>query len=1085
MLDILRERLTAFRAAYYRVQIMRGLLLSIGWSVLLFILFSLTEGIFWWEVPVRRILWLVWVGGTFLLLGRWVLYPLLQYGFRLRGYLSDEEAARWIGRRLPEVRDKLLNALQLSRQDPYLNAAIALAIEERMRQLAVIPWELSLPSSQIRRYAWLLLGVLGIGTVLWFSSPTLFQGGARRFLQPNRAFARPLPFTLHVEGLKAHYRKGDPLHLILHLEGEKLPAVLSVFTENGPLPVERLSAVRYEVRLPALQESFTLQIAAGNTLLRHIPVRVLNPPLLRDLHFICVYPGYTGLRPDTFTQPVIRALRGSTIRVSFHVESERPCTIRAEGFPLTQEGIRWQGAFLIGESRTYSIYISDDLFVDSFNVIVEGYPDLYPSVQLFSEWFNGETWEQRLRVRLMDDYGFSRGVLWYRITESTTPGRSQERFQSVPLRIAGAAIQELSFHQNWRALGIQPGDKVEYYVEVWDNDVITGPKSSRSITYTLEPMDDAGRQEVFAQLQDSLFREIQALQRELAKLLTEKELFNTSQKATQLSERFRTLRSELRSLQRLAAEQQLFTPELLRQMEQLQKLLESIDPQKPEQLLMQMQPPTDSLRMTQLQEELRRAYEEWQEKLARMEALLPPYQQQRKLEQLMTRLAELAEQQRQLSQLADSLQKGAQDIQSRIQTEARTIQQSVDSLQGEIAPGMLRDSLGKASQHLREAMKHMQQAQEDMQQGASPRQSQEKAADALEQALQAMDAGMQQSEEEKEAEEYEALRLLLKGILSLSFRQEQARKKAQEASGFTSVAQPLIAEQTLIRRDYQQVHDSLFALARRSPAIEEPILDLLREIDRYFGGINFADAELLIRRQQYVLQGLNRLANLMTELLAQLEENQQNRQQRGGGACQRPFRVRRKSPSPQGSPSQGRQGQRPAPQPSQRSAPAPSLQQLQKQLNDALQQAISPNPSAESPGGLSPEERARLSAQQELIRLRLQEMLRQNPGEAGQLQSLIEEMQKAEKDLLIGNITRERLMRQQAILTRLLEYERSQQERELDQSRESRTAQQFFQRTTGTYPVPDIRSAPAHPMPALWLYQPFYQSLIEAYFRQP
>jgi hypothetical protein len=30
-----------------------------------------------------------------------VLWPILQYGLKLRGYLSDEEAARWIGRHFP------------------------------------------------------------------------------------------------------------------------------------------------------------------------------------------------------------------------------------------------------------------------------------------------------------------------------------------------------------------------------------------------------------------------------------------------------------------------------------------------------------------------------------------------------------------------------------------------------------------------------------------------------------------------------------------------------------------------------------------------------------------------------------------------------------------------------------------------------------------------------------------------------------------------------------------------------------------------------------------------------------------------
>ncbi|MCS6895456.1 MAG: hypothetical protein NZZ60_04825 [Bacteroidia bacterium] len=1082
MISSLRERLIAFRAAYYRVQIVRGLLLVLLWSGLMFMLFSLTEGIFWWDVPVRRFMWIIWLGGALIWLSWQVIFPLLQYGFKLRGYLSDEEAARWIGQRIPEVRDKLLNALQLAQQTPSINSAIALAIEERMRQLSIIPWEIALPHREVKRYALFLLGLIGLGGLLWVGSPHLFRQGAHRFLRPNQAFARPLPFTLHIEGLKSPYRQGETLTLRLYLSGEKLPTTLSAYTEAGPLSLEKNSIREYGLSIPNLHKSFTLNIEANGQILRSLPIEVLHPPMIKDFTIICQYPPYTRMGTDTFSQPAVRALRGSVLLVSFSIENERPYELRAQGFSLSNQREGWNGMITVRGDTFYKVQISDAFFAESLLIQVESYPDLHPSVQLFAEWFNPDTWEQQLKLRLMDDYGFTRAVLWYRIVEGTAPGRGQAQFSSIPLPISSDATQEASFRQDWRKVGVQPGDKVEYYVEVWDNDAIAGPKSSRSITYTLEPMNDVGRQEVFSELQDSLFQQLSAIRREIQSLLAEKDIAQNAQKATQLSEQFRAIRSELRSLQRLAAEQQLFTPELLRQMEQLQKLLESTDPQKPEQLLMKT-PLRDTSHLDQTLEELRRAFEEWQEKLARMEALLPQYQQRRDIEQLMTRLAEIAEQQRQLSQLSDSARKGTENLQSRIEAQTQQLRREVDSLRGRLGSGPMKDSLGSASEALREASEQMQKALENMQQGASPQSAQQKAADALDRALQAMDSGMQQSSAEEEAEEYEALRLLLKGILSLSFRQEQARKKAQEASSFTAAAQPLINEQTNIRRDYRQIHDSLFAIAKRSPAVEEPILDLLREIERYFQNMTFSESELLIRRQQYILQGLNRLANLMTELLAQLEESQRNQQQQGGGACRKPFKVRRKSPSAQATPSQGRQGQRPTPQPSQKNAQMPSPHQLQQQLNDALEKAMTPNPSAETPGGLTPDERARLSAQQEQIRLRLQELIRQNPGDAGKLQSLIEEMQKAEKDLLIGAITRERLMRQQAILTRLLEYERSQQERELDMTRESRTAQQFFQRTTGSYPTPEINAFSPRPTPALWLYQPTYQRLIEAYFK--
>lgn len=1091
MASSLRERLVAFRAAYYRVRMARGLLLAGILSGVVFVFFSLTEGLFWWTVPVRSLLWGVWVAGTAFLLGWGVVYPLLQYGFRLRGYFSDEEAARWIGRRLPEVQDKLLNALQLSQHDTSENAAIALAIEERMRRLSVIPWERTLPKADLRRYAALLFVVVVGTALLWMASPSFFRAGALRFLKPHQAFARPLPYQLVIEGLKPFYKRGEPLVLRFTLQGERLPKDVFVSTDKGPLPLIQEAAHRYVLRAGTLQESFVLRLETAEGLLREIPIRVLQPPAITHLAVTCLYPAYTRQKPDTLFQPTVRVLKGTRLQVMLEVaETGRRYHLGGEKVSWRfLGGGRWEGHLAAFESGFYPVVVWDSLFRDSLFLRVEVYPDGYPSVQLFSDWLNPESWMQGIRLRLMDDYGFSRAVLWYRIVEGLTPARAQESFRAYPLPIAGDALQERRFTLDWRQWGVQPGEKVEYYVEAWDNDAVSGPKSSRSLLYTLEPQDDQARQQVFASLQDSLIGELEKLSRELQALLSRSDMSAAARRATELSERFRELRSELRSLERLAAEQRLYTPELLEEMRRLQQLLEEMNPQKPEQLLSELQqiPPTDSLRMEQLQQELEKAFQEWQEKLRRWEALVSPYQFERKLEELMTRLSEVAERQARMADLPDSLQRtgATQALQSHLQEETEQLHRQIDSLQKN-ASGVLRDSMERAEAHLQQAIQSMQEALQKMQSSNdSPQESQKKAAESLEKALEAMDQGNQEAQSAEEAEEYEALHLLLKGILTLSFRQEALRSKAQANRNIASALETIFSQQQALRRDYQQVRDSLYALAHRSPVIEEAILDLLRDMDRYFQGLSLQEPVLLVRRQQYILQGLNRLANLLTELLAQLEQNQRDRQQ-AGGACQRPFRVRRKGA--QGKPSSNT-GNQPPSQAGQRSSSRskagnqPSLQQLQRQLNEALERALSPNPGAENPGGLSPEERARLSAQQELIRLQLLERLRHSPGDAAQLQSLLEEMQKAEKELLGGQLTRERLFRQQQILTRLLDYERSERERELSPERESRTAQQFFQRTVGVYPRPQISPSSVTSMSPVWLYRPLYQQLIENYLR--
>jgi hypothetical protein len=89
----------------------------------------------------------------------------------------------------------------------------------------------------------------------------------------------------------------------------------------------------------------------------------------------------------------------------------------------------------------------------------------------------------------------------------------------------------------------------------------------------------------------------------------------------------------------------------------------------------------------------------------------------------------------------------------------------------------------------------------------------------------------------------------------------------------------------------------------------------------------------------------------------------------------------------------------------------------------------------------SSEQFAKMAAQQEALRRQMQSMMEklknkgQNPG--GDLANLMEE---TEKDLVNKQLTNETMRRQEQILTRLLESEKAEQEREQDEKRKSNEA---------------------------------------------
>lgn len=130
-----------------------------------------------------------------------------------------------------------------------------------------------------------------------------------------------------------------------------------------------------------------------------------------------------------------------------------------------------------------------------------------------------------------------------------------------------------------------------------------------------------------------------------------------------------------------------------------------------------------------------------------------------------------------------------------------------------------------------------------------------------------------------------------------------------------------------------------------------------------------------------------------------------------------------------------------------------SMKDLQQQLNQQMQQLQQSmgkpgEDGMQQPGGQSMSEQfARMAAQQEALRRQMQQYLEELRSETGtsdgNLSKAIEEIEQTEKDLVHKRITNETLMRQERIMTRLLESERAEMEREKKEERESRTAQDY------------------------------------------
>ena len=352
----------------------------------------------------------------------------------------------------------------------------------------------------------------------------------------------------------------------------------------------------------------------------------------------------------------------------------------------------------------------------------------------------------------------------------------------------------------------------------------------------------------------------------------------------------------------------------------------------------------------------------------------------------------------------------------------------------------------------------------------------------MENMAQKMGAMMEQMQQEAQGEDIDALRQIVDNLLTLSFDQEKLMLSVKGTNRNDPKYTELVREQLKLKDDSKLIEDSLYALSKRVPQIETIVNREIRSVNSNMGKAISSMSQRLTpeaaSRQQQALTSVNNLALLLSESIEQMQ--QAMAQASGSGACKKPGKGKKPS--------------------------AGSMRSLQEQLNKQMEQMKKgmekggqekgPKPGGSKPGqggmgGMS-KEMAKMAAQQEALRQMVREyeneLKKQNGGKGsgGDMDDLSRKMEQTETDIVNKQITRETMMRQQEILTKLLEAETAEREREQEERRESREAKdedhsnpeiylEYKRRKNNETEL--LRTVPAN-------LNPFYRTKVDEYFKK-
>lgn len=993
---------------------------------------------------------------------------------------ADAELALRVGQLKEEVKDRFANALQVyddtrAQNDNEVRRALAAAaLQQAYEAVRDLSFEDVVDRAAPRRR--LGHGVLALVACLliWGVAPGYMNTGWQALIAPQRL---PKEFAARFEVLpgNAEVIKGNDLHVQAVCTPATDEAATLEWRLAGSTAVQQTGMQRqaeafsrFHHTFERVRESMSYRVRVGGENSPWYEIAVIDPPAIQSLQLTVLPPGYTRRAQMELDENIgdIQALPGS--KASLRLRANKNLA-RAEmrfdsgaALPLQAREDRAAIEFLIHKQDAYVIHLVDQKGLENRDPIryrIQLESDGVPAVRIADPGRDvnlDESMMLPLTVEAEDDFGFSSLAIVYELLPSyggeTKPGR-----WLLPLTSAAGGKIRVQAVWNLSDLGMAPEDVVRYYAEVRDNDTVSGPKPARSEVFHVRFPSVTEIYEEVASQHNEAVQDLQAL-REQARQAREKidevaqqfkktqnlnweqrQKINESAGATEkIREELENLQNKLEEMVSSMERNDLLSMKTLQKYLELQELLQKMNSPELQKALAELQKAMEKIDPQKLQEALKNfqfSQEEMLQSLERTMNLLKQIHAEQKMDEALKKAEDLLARQQQVNDQAaknPEAQKrnelASEEMKLRQDTEAleKTLHELSKTMR-EMQQQAPAEKIEAAAQQMnsQDLAGEMQQMAEQMQQ-AQMQQAQQTGRE-IAQNLQQMQAGLQSAQQEMQQSQQRAIMQALQrsssDLLQLSKQQEQLGMQSGSMNRNGSEFNQAADQQLEMLSGLQRVAGQLFDLSQKSFAVTPEIA-----------------------------RALGQAMSSMQESLRQLEERN------GAGAAQAQGRAMQ---GLDGAVAGLRQSMKEMGGGGGMSMGMGMDQFMQRLLGlSGKQQGINQESQHMGEQGLEGMRQqaamARLAAEQAAVQKSLEQLLQEFGGRKeilGRLDETAKDMEEVVKDLQENRLGRQTLERQQQILSRMLDAQRSMRERDLSEERRAERSKHYRGPDPGQLPA--------------------------------
>lgn len=1056
------HKLDTFIKKYYKVRLIRGVIITFIILFSSYLIATLSEFYIHFSVIGRTIIFFLLLALIFAVSIWYIIIPLLKL-IKIGKLISYKDASNIITKHFPEIKDKLINILEL-KELANNNVLAEASINQKAEKIKVFPFKKAVQYKENIKYLKYAIPILLVFIALFLISPTLFKESSKRIVNFEQEFKEPAPFKFKLLNDTLNIKRGENFTAKLKVSGKYIPEniFINYSGNNFLMKPDKKNKSEFSYEFRNLNNSIDFYFSSQNIESDKYKINVLPSPMILSFFVDVDVPAYTGEQDTTYkNMGDIVVPFGSKIKWKFLSKNVDSLCLISENnrIKTLKNQSHFEYSKAIYKNFNYSVSVANKYFInkDLINFNISVIPDLYPSIAVQELKDSANYFLSYFKGMINDDYGIKNVYFKFRLV----PIDIEESDNSIKYKTnylqfnKGQLKQEIYYTFDFNSLKANENQIIQYYFEVWDNDAVSGSKLSRTQVMTfkvptfkeMNEFENSTNKNIKEKIDKSM-NLAQEIQKDLKKLQeknlngdsndweNKQMLENILEKQNLLQQLTEEIAQENKEKNKMQHQLNEEDKEILKKQKEIQELLENLMTDELKKLMdeiKKLQEKFNEKKMNELLKENEFSYEEMKERLDRTKEILKREQIEQKVNKTIDELNKLSQEQKKLSEQTknkelskDKLKQQQENIEKRFD-EIKKEYDNAKDLNDELNSPMKMEDFKQQEEEIKS---EFEQSKSNLEKGKKSKasKSQSQNSQNMKKMAESMQSMMNANSAEQEGEDMESLRKILDNLLTFSFKQEELKNNFNNIRNTDPKYIELSDKQLSMKEDFKIINDSLKSLASRVRQISKPILDEvfninteLREVPKLFEKRRLSQAQ---QRQQKIMTSSNNLALLLSEVINQMKKSQSS--SGSGSGKSKPKKGQQK-------PGEGKK------------KGMQDLKSMQEGLKKQMEQMLKDMKSGEGKMGKNGQNKrlAKMLAQQEIFRQMMKDLNAQfslNPETQKMLREIDKMAEENQKDIVNRRITPKLLERQKRIETRLLEAEKAENKRKTENKRKSTEA---------------------------------------------